>query len=118
MRDEKGKLHEFLQKAYPAVKEGSYDSVGSMLLATGDSFLFLLDEWDSVFYRKFMSPADKESYLLFLKGLLKAQPYLDLAYMTGVLPERWKKAVQSQVSIESAGARCMPEFLDGDRADE
>ncbi len=34
-------LREDLQKAYPAVKEGSYDSVGSMLLATGDSFLFL-----------------------------------------------------------------------------
>ena len=33
-----------------------------------------------------MSQEDKNAYLQFLKGLLKDQPYVELAYMTGVLP--------------------------------
>ncbi len=57
-----------------------------MFLDSEDSFIFVLDEWDSVFYRDFMKKEDKEAYFLFLKNLLKDQPYIDLAYMTGVLP--------------------------------
>mgnify|MGYP005983858811 FL=1 len=33
-----------------------------------------------------MNDEDKKAYLEFLKGLLKDQPYVELAYMTGVLP--------------------------------
>ena len=61
-------------------------SVSDLLTATGDSFIFILDEWDSVFYRKFMSSTDKNNYLLFLRDLLKDKPYVELAYMTGILP--------------------------------
>lgn len=61
-------------------------SIDKLLNSTNDSFIFILDEWDSIFYRKFMSQDDKDEYLLFIKGLLKDQPYVDLAYMTGVLP--------------------------------
>ncbi|WP_049945611.1 AAA family ATPase [Candidatus Stoquefichus massiliensis] len=53
---------------------------------THDTFIFILDEWDSIFYKDFMSEKDKIDYLQFLKGLLKDQPYVDLVYMTGVLP--------------------------------
>ena len=45
-----------------------------------------MDEWDSIFYKDFMQEKDKKAYLEFLKGLLKDQPYVELAYMTGVLP--------------------------------
>ena len=34
----------------------------------------------------FIKEEDKQSYLLFLKGLLKDKPYVSLAYMTGILP--------------------------------
>jgi Predicted AAA-ATPase. len=57
-----------------------------MLADSGDSFLFLLDEWDSIFYKEFMTQKDKDAYLGFLKNLLKDQPYVELAYMTEVLP--------------------------------
>ncbi len=57
-----------------------------LLGQTGDSFIFILDEWDSIFYQRFMTRENKEDYLLFLKDLLKDQPYVELAYMTGVLP--------------------------------
>lgn len=56
------------------------------LVNTHDKFIFILDEWDSIFYKDFMTDKDKRMFLDFLKGLLKDQPYIDLVYMTGVLP--------------------------------
>ncbi len=79
-------LREDIKKAYPEVSERDYSSVSQMFQSTGDTFLFLLDEWNSIFYEKFMGEQDKVRYLEFLKGLLKDQPYVDLAYMTSVLP--------------------------------
>ncbi|WP_049945603.1 AAA family ATPase [Candidatus Stoquefichus massiliensis] len=60
--------------------------ISHTLIQTNDSFIFVLDEWDSIFYKDFMSEKDKMNYLQFLKGLLKDQAYVDLVYMTGVLP--------------------------------
>lgn len=57
-----------------------------MLQDTGVSLIFILDEWDSVFYRKFMTRDDRDPYLFFLKNILKDQPYVELFYITGVLP--------------------------------
>ncbi len=73
-------------QAYPDIREEDCDSVYRMLLASGDSFVFILDEWDSILYESFMREQDKSSFMTFLKILLKDQPYADLAYMTGVLP--------------------------------
>lgn len=80
------KLKEDLTDSYPRLAARTFDSSSDLLQATGDSFIFILDEWDSVFYKAFMTEYDKLNYLLFLKGLLKDQPYVELAYMTGVLP--------------------------------
>ncbi len=49
-------------------------------------FIFVLDEWDYIFHKDFVTDADKEEYLGFLSNLLKDQPYVELAYMTGILP--------------------------------
>ena len=38
------------------------------------------------FHSSFITEKDKKDYLLFLKLLLKGQSYVELAYMTGVLP--------------------------------
>ena len=62
------------------------DSLQEIINKVNEKFIFLLDEWDSIFYEGFMSESDKKSYLKFLKGLLKDQPYVELAFMTGVLP--------------------------------
>ena len=53
---------------------------------TGESFIFVLDEWDAVFHMPFMSTQDTSSYLRFLKFLLKDKVYVSLVYMTGILP--------------------------------
>lgn len=79
-------LQEDLKTAYPFLAGKKYDDISRIFLDTGDSFVFILDEWDSLFYKSFMTDEDKYAYLVFLKGMLKDQPYVDLAYMTGVLP--------------------------------
>lgn len=49
-------------------------------------FIFVLDEWDFIFHRDFVSQEDKQEYISFLSNLLKDKPYVSLAYMTGILP--------------------------------
>lgn len=53
---------------------------------TGQSFVFVMDEWDAIFHKDFISEKDRRSYLEFLRNLLKGQAYVELAYMTGILP--------------------------------
>lgn len=49
-------------------------------------FVFIIDEWDSIF-RKHINDTDAQTkYLDFLRNLLKNQSYIALAYMTGILP--------------------------------
>lgn len=79
-------LRKDLRAAYPELAGCEYSSLSRMLQDTQESFVFILDEWDSVFYESFMSDKDKSSFLKFLRGLLKDRPYVALAYMTGVLP--------------------------------
>lgn len=51
-----------------------------------ERFVFVMDEWDCVFrLAKNREDAQKE-YLDFLRGLFKGQEYVELAYMTGILP--------------------------------
>lgn len=51
-----------------------------------NKFIFVMDEWDAVFHMTYVSDEERKEYLLFLKSLLKDQIYVELAYMTGVLP--------------------------------
>ena len=53
---------------------------------TKRKFIFLVDEWDCVMRERQKSEALQKQYLDFLRDLLKDQPYVALAYMTGILP--------------------------------
>lgn len=53
---------------------------------SGKKFLFIIDEWDMVFHLSWVSEEDREAYLLFLRSLLKGRAYVELVYMTGILP--------------------------------
>ncbi len=53
---------------------------------TGRQFVVLLDEWDCVMREQQESEVLQKQYLDFLRNLLKDQPYIALAYMTGILP--------------------------------
>ncbi len=49
-------------------------------------FVFIIDEWDCVFRMRNADWNLQKEYLDFLRDLLKNQPYVALAYMTGILP--------------------------------
>ena len=53
---------------------------------TKKKFIFLVDEWDCVMRERQESEELQKQYLDFLRNLLKDQPYVALAYMTGILP--------------------------------
>lgn len=53
---------------------------------TGKKFIFLFDEWDCIMRERQESEELQKQYLDFLRNLLKDQPYVALAYMTGILP--------------------------------
>ena len=79
-----------MRAAYPGLDIESnaavWDVLSEIFNKFGDKFIFVMDEWDAVFHMGFVSEKDRENYLLFLKLLLKGQSYVELAYMTGVLP--------------------------------
>ena len=66
------------------------ESIWDILQAINENmkckFIFVIDEWDAVFHMPFISKEEQQDYILFLKNLLKDQPYVELAYMTGILP--------------------------------
>ena len=47
---------------------------------------FVLDEWDFIFHRDFITDEDRKDYISFLSNLLKDKPYVSMTYMTGILP--------------------------------
>ena len=53
---------------------------------TDKQFIFLIDEWDCVMRERQEAEEMQRHYLDFLRNLLKDQPYVALAYMTGILP--------------------------------
>lgn len=79
-----------LKEAYPElnIKEETaiWDTMSMIFNQTGYKFIFVMDEWDAVFHMSFITEEDRKNYLLFLKLLLKGQSYVELAYMTGILP--------------------------------
>lgn len=88
-RIEKGMIEDLLA-VYPDCSVSREDSVWDALQKVYErkdqKFLFVIDEWDAVFHMPFISREDQKKYLLFLKWLLKDQPYAEFVYMTGVLP--------------------------------
>ena len=80
-----------LVKEFPACAEINCEDrlknvLDQLFVQTGEGFIFILDEWDCVFrIAKNRKEAQKE-YLDFLRGLFKGSEYVELAYMTGILP--------------------------------
>jgi hypothetical protein len=80
-----------LKEAFPDVKVSEDEDIWDILtrIYMADSlnkFIFVFDEWDFIFHRDFVSDKDKADYIDFLSNLLKDQPYVQFAYMTGILP--------------------------------
>ena len=84
----KTRLARDITEAYPFVN--SDDTLSEMLNQasdkTGEGFVFVIDEWDYIFNNNLFSEEDRIKFLTFIEDLLKDKSYVDLAYMTGILP--------------------------------
>lgn len=83
-------INDDLAQAFPDLEidiQGStWDILNKIFQKTHQKFIFVMDEWDAVFHMPFITKDDRMAYLLFLRSLLKGKAYVELAYMTGVLP--------------------------------
>lgn len=83
-------INEDLAEAYPDfhinISDAVWDTLTEIFQRTGHQFVFVMDEWDAVFHMAFITEDDRRAYMLFLKSLLKGNVYVELAYMTGILP--------------------------------
>lgn len=87
----KNTLLDDLAAAYPDLKIRDTDSVWRVLTkvyeyCNGEKFIFVFDEWDYIYHQDFATDADKEGFTKFLSNLLKDKAYVEMAYMTGILP--------------------------------
>lgn len=80
-----------LSEAYPNARIRETDSLWDALTkvfeyGNGDKFIFVLDEWDYIYHQKFVTEEEKDDFTKFLSNLLKDKAYVEMAYMTGILP--------------------------------
>ena len=80
-----------LKKEYPQIEVYEDDSAADVLETifeecNQERFVFVLDEWDFIFHKDFVTEENKKQYVLFLSNLLKDRSYVQLTYMTGILP--------------------------------
>ncbi|MCD7862552.1 MAG: ATP-binding protein [Lachnospiraceae bacterium] len=89
----KGRLFDDLSEAYPNAKIRREDSMGATLRIVSlanknEKFILIFDEWDYVFHKNYFTEEDRGKFTAFLGGITKGRAYVELAYMTGVLPIR------------------------------
>ena len=77
-----------LQIEYEKYAKGNILSIilGKIFAYTKESFIFIIDEWDCIFREYKEDKEAQEKYLDYLRLLFKEQPYVELVYMTGILP--------------------------------
>jgi len=79
-----------LVEAYPDIRYKNPASfiqvIQDVFQGTKRPFVILLDEWDCLFREYKNDLESQKTYLDFLRLWLKDQPYVGLAYMTGILP--------------------------------
>ncbi|MDE7311950.1 MAG: ATP-binding protein [Eubacterium sp.] len=83
-------INQDLAEAYPqymlSIEGAVWDNLQLIFEKTRTRFIFIIDEWDAIFHKDFIDEENKKSYLEFLRDMLKGQAYVQLAYMTGILP--------------------------------
>ena len=93
-----------LRVLYPEVlsqEPGSLpDALSRVKDQTGQKFVVIIDEWDAIIRDDAITETVQDEYLNFLRGMFKGvEPtkYIQLAYLTGILPIKKEKA-QSAVN--------------------
>ena len=95
-----------LREYYPEIVEDKESSLPEVLsrinLLTGRKFIVIIDEWDVLIRDENVSSKVQDDYIDFLRGMFKGtEPtkYIQLAYLTGILPVK-KEKTQSALNSE------------------
>lgn len=83
------KIFKELRKEYNEFIEEDDDFTSALehiFTGSGIPFVFIIDEWDCVLREYKTEFYEQKEYLDYLYTLFKDQPYVALAYMTGILP--------------------------------
>lgn len=104
-----------LSREFPDFENFTADSRLKTLLEqifaeTGKGFIFVIDEWDCVFRMAKDQKEKQKEYLDFFRGLFKGAEYVDLAYMTGILPIK-KYGEHSAINIFDEYSMISPKNL-------
>lgn len=78
-----------LKNAYPGVIDKETDAalcLDMVCQIKSEKFIFLIDEWDSIFRERRGETQEQERFLDFLRTLFKDKSYVELVYITGILP--------------------------------
>ena len=97
-----GKTIEELKQYYPNTLPDEIHSLPEALsrihTLTGQKFIIIIDEWDVLIRDEAANQKVQEEYIHFLRGLFKGvEPtkYIQLAYLTGILPIKKEKKQSS-----------------------
>lgn len=87
IRTLKEELSEVYRELQLDSEKALWDLLTDIFFAENDQrFVFVVDEWDAVFHMPYVTEDEKKQFLLFLKSLFKSRVYVELVYMTGILP--------------------------------
>lgn len=79
-----------LKSKYPGIIEEEEKflsfALNDVYSKTGESFVFIIDEWDCILRERKYNTEEQKKYLDFIRNLLKDKAYVALAYITGILP--------------------------------
>lgn len=104
-----------LMKEFPECTDFGMSSrlkmaLDQIFVQTGKGFVFIVDEWDCVFRVARNHKKAQKAYLDFLRGIFKGAEYVELAYMTGILPIK-KYGEHSAVNIFDEYSMISPKNL-------
>ena len=94
-------LREYYPEELPEMVTSLPEALSRINTATGKKFIVIIDEWDVLIRDEAANKKVQEEYINFLRGLFKGtEPtkYIQLAYLTGILPI---KKVKTQSALNN-----------------
>lgn len=92
-------LKEYYPDALSEETKSLPEALSQINTLTGKKFIVVIDEWDVLIRDEASNMKAQEDYINFLRGMFKGtEPtkYIQLAYLTGILPIKGENAVSTE----------------------
>lgn len=99
-------LKEYYPGALPEETKSLPEALSQINAMTGKKFIVIIDEWDVLIRDEAANTKAQEDYINFLRGIFKGtEPtkYIQLAYLTGILPIKKEKTQCLMVTSRAIG---------------